>query len=160
MKGGIGVYHQLPHAVFREEVYGNPDLKAISAVKYSLGAEQTLPAHIAIGVEGYMTDLRNLVVRSDRMIERQGEIVRERERLFSSLDEMEGITAYPSQANFILIRPEREAQSIFKKLVEQSILIRDVSSYPFLDNHLRISVGTPEENDLMVKELKSLLGDQ
>lgn len=92
--------------------------------------------------------------------DRAGEIVKERERLFASLDEMEGITAYPSQANFILIRPEQEAQSIFDKLVEQSILIRDVSAYPFLGNHLRISVGTPEENNLLIKALKALLGSQ
>jgi histidinol-phosphate aminotransferase len=89
-----------------------------------------------------------------------GKIVKERERLFDSLDEMEGITVYPSQANFILIRPEQEAQGLFNKLVEQSILIRDVSAYPFLDNHLRISVGTPEENNLLVKTLKSILGHQ
>jgi histidinol-phosphate aminotransferase len=90
---------------------------------------------------------------------REGEIVKERERLFNALDEMEGITAYPSQANFILIRPEQEAQSLFNKLVEQSILIRDVSAYPFLDNHLRISVGTAEENNLLIETLRSLLGD-
>ena len=89
-----------------------------------------------------------------------GEIMKERERLFNSLDELEGITAYPSQANFILIRPEQEAQTLFNKLVERSILIRDVSAYPFLDNHLRISVGTPEENNLLVKALKSIFGDQ
>ncbi len=87
-------------------------------------------------------------------------VVKERERLFDILDEMEGITIYPSQANFILIRPEQEAQWLFNKLVEQSILIRDVSAYPFLDNHLRISVGTPEENNLLVKALKSILVDQ
>lgn len=91
---------------------------------------------------------------------RVGEIVKERERLFALLNEMEGITAYPSQANFILIRPEQEAQWFFDKLVERSILIRDVSVYPFLGNHLRISVGTPEENNLLIKTLKSLLGDQ
>lgn len=92
--------------------------------------------------------------------DRVGEIVKERERLFGLLDEMEGITAYPSQANFILIRPELDAQSLFNKLMESSILIRDVSAYPFLDNHLRISVGTPEENNLLVEALKSILGGQ
>jgi histidinol-phosphate aminotransferase len=86
--------------------------------------------------------------------------VKERERLFGLLAKMEGIMVYPSQANFILIRPEQETRSLFNKLVEQSILIRDVSSYPFLDNHLRISVGTPEENNLLVEALSSILGNQ
>jgi len=92
----------------------------------------------------------------DRVVE----IVKERERLFGLLDELEGIMAYPSQANFVLTRPEQEARSLFSKLVEQSILIRDVSAYPFLDNHVRISVGTPEENNLLVKTIKFLSGDQ
>ena len=92
--------------------------------------------------------------------DRVKEIVKERERLFGSLDELEGITAYPSQANFILIRPEQEAQWLFNKLLERSILIRDVSAYPFLDNHLRISVGTPEENNLLVEAIRSLFRDQ
>jgi histidinol-phosphate/aromatic aminotransferase/cobyric acid decarboxylase-like protein len=89
--------------------------------------------------------------------ERVREIVKERERIFNSLDELEGITAYPSQANFILIRPERESQWLFDKLLERSILVRDVSAYPFLDNHLRISVGTPKENDLLVETIRSSL---
>jgi histidinol-phosphate/aromatic aminotransferase/cobyric acid decarboxylase-like protein len=101
-----------------------------------------------------------LLKYEDWIKNRVGEIMKERERLFGLLDEMEGITAYPSQANFILIRPEQEPQWLFNKLMEQSILIRDVSAYPFLDNHLRISVGTPEENDLLVKALKLILGDQ
>jgi histidinol-phosphate aminotransferase len=101
-----------------------------------------------------------LLKYEDWIRNRVGEIVKERERLFGTLDKLEGITVYPSQANFILIRPEQEARWLFNKLVERSILIRDVSAYPFLDNHLRISVGTPEENNLLVKTLKSILGHQ
>jgi len=91
---------------------------------------------------------------------RVGEIVKERDRLYRVLDELNGIMAYPSQANFILTRPEQKAQLLFNMLSERSILLRDVSAYPFLDNHLRISVGTPEENNMLVKTIKSLFGDQ
>jgi len=58
------------------------------------------------------------------------------------------ITVFPTDANFILIRTARK-QELFDALCSDGILIRDVSSYPMLENCLRISVGSPEENLLL-----------
>lgn len=71
-------------------------------------------------------------------------LVRERDALQTFLATLP-VTVFPSAANFIMIRTERK-QELFDALVDDGILIRDVSSYPRLENCLRISIGTPDEN--------------
>ncbi len=81
------------------------------------------------------------------MEERVGLIVRERRRLLAALGHLP-VTAWPSQANFILFRPEhRKGAEVWQGLLDRSVLVRDTSSWPRLANCLRVTVGTPEEND-------------
>ncbi len=87
-------------------------------------------------------------------------IRQERERLYRALQEVPGLQVYPSAANFLLVRCEaRPAREVFEYLVEEhGILVRDVSAYPALAEHLRISVGTPAENEALLEALRALLG--
>jgi histidinol-phosphate aminotransferase len=81
-------------------------------------------------------------------------IVAERERLYRELLKMGWLKPYPSQANFILCRVlEGEAKDLQNRLEEKGILTRYFNS-PGLENCLRFSVGKPEENDILLKELK------
>lgn len=86
-------------------------------------------------------------------------IVAERERLFRALQALPGLHVYPSSANFLLVRLEgRPAREVFGALVhEHGILVRDVGGYPGLAEHLRISVGTREENDALIRALRALV---
>jgi histidinol-phosphate aminotransferase len=61
-----------------------------------------------------------------------------------------------SQANFVLFRC-REALEVYGKLFDKGIVIRDRGTQYGLENCLRVSVGTPEENDLFLKELRRSL---
>ncbi|MBN1309279.1 MAG: histidinol-phosphate transaminase [Chitinispirillaceae bacterium] len=63
------------------------------------------------------------------------------------------ITVYPSAANFILVRTSRR-QELFDALLADGILVRDVSAYPMLQGCLRISVGTPDENRLLLQSMQ------
>ncbi len=83
------------------------------------------------------------------------EILKEKKFLEEKLNEIKEIEVIPSQANFFLIRVNN-AKSIFDKLVENGILIRDYSSSKFLENCLRISVGTREENIKVTETLKKI----
>lgn len=67
------------------------------------------------------------------------------------------LVVYPSAANFICIRTERK-QQLFDALLADGILVRDVSSYPMLDNCLRISIGTPAENRLLRQSINRFFG--
>ena len=71
--------------------------------------------------------------------------------------ERPSLQAYPSKANFILMKTAKPARSLFDALYQQGVLVRDVSSYPLLDRCLRVSIGTPEENNRFLKALDQAL---
>lgn len=84
-------------------------------------------------------------------------IIKERERLKNQLESLYGIEkVFDSDANFLLIKC-RNAKNIQKTLADKGIIIRDRSSQPKLENCLRISVGTEEENDLLWEAIKKIV---
>jgi histidinol-phosphate aminotransferase len=67
---------------------------------------------------------------------------------------MAGVEIYPSQANFILFRVA-DADRVFQGLKARGILIKNLnSSHPMLSGCLRVTVGTPEENEKFVHALR------
>ena len=84
-------------------------------------------------------------------------LIQERERLLAELQHTRGVTAYPSQANFIAFKTRHSASQAFEALYSKGILVRDISRYPMLENFLRVSVGLPQENDQFLKELRGFL---
>ena len=85
-------------------------------------------------------------------------LVAERERLAAALAGLP-VDTWPSGANFILFRPRGlDGRTLWKGLVERSVLVRDCSSWPRLDGCLRVTVGTPAENDAFLSALTEVLG--
>lgn len=84
-------------------------------------------------------------------------LIQERERLLGELQQIRGVTAYPSQANFIAFKTQFQATKVFEALYSNGILVRDISRYPMLQNFLRVSVGSPQENDQFLKALGAFL---
>jgi histidinol-phosphate aminotransferase len=85
-------------------------------------------------------------------------IVHERERLWDELSTTRGITAFPSRANFILFRCEaKPASEVWNGLLAKGVLIRDFSDTPGCDGCLRVSVGTPEQNERFLETLSTVL---
>lgn len=82
-------------------------------------------------------------------------LIRERERLIPEIGRIDGLTVYPSAANFFVIRCQTvPARVVFTRLLEEfGILVRDIAGAPPLDECLRISVGTAEDNDAVVAAL-------
>ncbi|MGZ8831399.1 MAG: pyridoxal phosphate-dependent aminotransferase, partial [Thermoanaerobaculia bacterium] len=81
-------------------------------------------------------------------------IVAERDRVAAAMRSIARVEVFPTAANFIAFRPERNAKSIFDALCTRGILIRDISSYHGLANCLRVSIGMREENDRFLEALK------
>ncbi len=94
----------------------------------------------------------------EAMQEQVAEIGRQRDLLFGALSALEGAHPYPSQANFILTRFDRPSGEVFAACLENGVLVRDVSHYPGLAGHLRLSVGTAEENAILLASLEKLAG--
>ncbi len=86
-------------------------------------------------------------------------ICRDREQVFAALSAMPGITPFPSEANFILLRtPSGQATSIFNALRERQILIKNLApAGGLLDNCLRVTIGTPDENRAFLAALADCL---
>ena len=99
---------------------------------------------------------------SDDMNDRVGHLVAERQRIEAALRQLD-VDVFPSGANFVLFRVHRDAdraldgRSVWQGLVDRSVLIRDCSSWPRLDDCLRVTVGTPDENTAFLNALADVL---
>jgi histidinol-phosphate aminotransferase len=83
--------------------------------------------------------------------------VAERDLLGTKLSDLPKVRkVYPSDANFILIQVDNALET-YNGLIERGIIIRDRSKVTLCEGCLRITVGTPEENKILLTELKSLL---
>ncbi len=84
------------------------------------------------------------------------QIIQFRERLITDINTLNGFTAYSSATNFFLLKSSVGPKKLFKYLSEQGILIRDVSHYPSCEKYVRVTVGTPQENQELIRTLKKL----
>jgi histidinol-phosphate aminotransferase len=91
------------------------------------------------------------------LTEQAGAIKVERGRLLRELTEMPGITACPSDANFILFRTS-QAERVFEGLKQRGVLIKSLhGSHRLLADCLRVTVGAPDENTAFLTALKQAL---
>jgi histidinol-phosphate aminotransferase len=93
----------------------------------------------------------------EEMDDRVARLVRERERMAGELAATDGVTVYPSGANFLLFRPAGDGHECWQRMVERGVLVRDFSRWPRLEGCLRVTVGTPEENDAFLDALRASL---
>jgi histidinol-phosphate aminotransferase len=100
------------------------------------------------------------------------DVVAERERLLGAMRTMP-LTVWPSQANFILFRPNGTGaaatngagaaapngtgRAVWQSLLDGGVLVRDCSSWEGLTDCLRVTVGTPEENNAFLAALRNAL---
>ena len=82
-------------------------------------------------------------------------ICAERAKLAPALAALPGVTVYPSAANFFLVRVP-DADRSFEAMRRQGVLVRNLNS-PALKNCLRVTVGTPEENRILLNALREAL---
>lgn len=75
---------------------------------------------------------------------------RERQRMTAALSAVPGITVYPSQTNFLLVKSDNAA-ALTARLSARGIGIRDFSNSPGLIGCIRIGIGTPAENDAVLE---------
>jgi histidinol-phosphate aminotransferase len=62
---------------------------------------------------------------------------------------------YPSEANFLLVKVD-DAHKRYQELVSSGVVVRNRSNQPLCENTLRITIGTPEENNILINKLQSI----
>lgn len=111
---------------------------------YHLDAFKQAAGRVALRFEAEMRD-------------RVATLVEERGRVSAALAELP-VTVWPSAANFILFRPESlDGEAVWKRLLDDSVLVRNCATWPRLDGCLRITLGTGAENDRFLASLASIL---
>ena len=80
-------------------------------------------------------------------------LLAERERVAKALGELAFVEkVYPSDANFLLVKAQR-SRELYEYLISRELIVRDRSRTPGCEGTLRITIGTPEENDRLIREL-------
>lgn len=96
---------------------------------------------------------------TDEMDARVKQIVVERDRVSDELGVLD-VDAVPSGANFILFRPRsRPGREVWQGLLDRGVLIRDCSGWPRLRDHLRVTIGTHDENSAFLTALAEVLAE-
>ena len=125
----------------------HPDVVAgcqAAALPYHLSAQTQLAGVLALRYE-------------EHMAERVRKVADAREVLAKGLGELD-VDTWPSDANFVLFRLRtKEAGAVWADLLAAGVLVRDVSSRPGLEGCLRVTVGTPEENERFLEALAGAL---
>jgi histidinol-phosphate aminotransferase len=80
----------------------------------------------------------------------------QRDRIARALRTFDGMTVYPSDANFVLFVPPIDAATVWQRLLDRGVLVRDLTAV--VPNALRVTAGTEHETDLFLKAIEEVLG--
>jgi histidinol-phosphate aminotransferase len=95
-----------------------------------------------------------MLERLDVLEEQAGRIRQERETLGKGLSALKGVTVFPSAANFFLVRVP-DAARVDASLRRQGVLVKNL--HPGIAQCMRITVGTPDENRILLTALREAL---
>ncbi len=127
-------------------LFARDDLTAeINKVRYpyNINALSQAVAEVVLGEHEFVSENIQLIIR-------------ERERVYKAMSSLEGIAAYPTDANFIFFKAQ-DADLLFRELVARDILIRNFNKPGRLKNCMRVTIGTLEENDAFLAALDEIL---
>ncbi|MDO5574272.1 MAG: histidinol-phosphate transaminase [bacterium] len=103
-----------------------------------------------------------LMFTDDAYIRQTKELIsRERARIVTALRKIDGLKVYEPTANFVLVRILRDdvtADTMFDAAIRQKMMIRNCSTFPFLDNkYIRFCFMNPEDNDRLVNCIREVM---
>ncbi|WP_167954990.1 pyridoxal phosphate-dependent aminotransferase [Anaerosporobacter faecicola] len=146
---GISKFFAAPGLRLGYAICGNGDLiKEINSKKnpWTINTLASIAGEIMFKDTEYINETKELIHT-------------ERERICSILDTFSMIKYYPSNANFILCKLLNNvtSQDVFDTAIRKGLMIRDCSTFPFLDDHfIRFCFMSPEKNDALLAVLKEL----
>ncbi|MEG2512033.1 MAG: threonine-phosphate decarboxylase [Acetivibrio sp.] len=147
---GISKFFAAPGLRLGYAVCNNPDLLFLIHEKKN---PWTINSLAAIAGEIMFKD-------SHYIEETKALIFQERTRIVALLQEIPFLKVYPPSANFVLVRilkKEITAEDIFETAIKKGLMIRDCSTFPFLDErYFRFCFMKPEQNDSLLSVLKDL----
>ncbi|MCL4429471.1 MAG: histidinol-phosphate transaminase [Chloroflexi bacterium] len=95
----------------------------------------------------------------DIMMESVRQTKKERARLIKALNEIEGVQAFDSQANFVLMNTQKPCDIVNQKLLWKGIMVKKWGKILQYENCFRVTVGLPEMNAKLIEALKEIEGE-
>ncbi len=83
----------------------------------------------------------------------------ERGKFIKALNKIEGVKAFDSQADFLLINTQKTADEVYEKLLKRGIMLKKWGKILQYDNCFRVTVGLPEMNKKLIEALKEIQSD-
>jgi histidinol-phosphate aminotransferase len=87
------------------------------------------------------------------------QVKRERVKLIKELNEIEGVQAFDSQANFLLVNTQKPCDEVNEKLLNRGIMLKKWGKILQYENCFRVTVGLPEMNAKLIDALKQIQGE-
>jgi threonine-phosphate decarboxylase len=148
---GVSKFFASPGLRLGYAITGNEDLmKGLNSRKnpWTINSLAAAAGELMFSDKNYITQTRKLTAK-------------ERTRLCQELKTWGTLKVYDSFANFVLVRIEKEgvtAEALFEHAIRQKMMIRNCSTFPFLDNrYIRFCFMTPAQNDALLACMKELL---
>lgn len=114
------------------------------------------PYNIPSPTQQIVLDALASVLKKEKMV---ADILGQKNKLEAALPALPVVEhVYPSDANFLLVRVPRPKET-YQYLVDRKVIVRDRSNVTHCHGCLRITVGTPEENDLLIEALSKITAD-
>jgi len=117
-------------------------------------AESVRSVHVSFNVSVVTYALAAKIARDEATVHERIALVRsERERVFHAMQKVGGIEPFPSEANFILFRIGGDTAAAQARFLDHGVALRDMSPWTGCEGCLRVSIGTPQENDRFLEAL-------
>ena len=148
---GISKFFAAPGLRLGYAVTGNPDLlKYINTKKnpWTINSLAEIAGCIMFSDKDYINKTKALITG-------------ERQRMYDTLSSWKTVKVYPSCTNFLLVRILREdvtSDMVFDHCIRKGLMIRDCSTFPFLDSsYIRFCVMSPEKNNELLEAFREIL---
>ena len=148
---GVSKFFAAPGLRLGYAVTGNADLlKYINTKKnpWTINSLAEIAGCIMFSDKDYISKTKKLISS-------------ERTRLFQLLDSWDCVKVYPTCSNFILVKILKEeitSDLLFDHCIRKGLMIRDCSTFPFLDaSYIRFCIMSPEKNDELMEAFKEIL---
>jgi histidinol-phosphate aminotransferase len=157
--------NRLPNVVIIRsfsKAYGLAGMRIGYAISNTQLMQELQPFLPIYNVNTLSIELAKIILDYQDIFAENIELIKEqREKIFSVLQTMDGITPYPSKANFILFQTKNISASIlYQLLIEQEISVRQLTKYIFCKESLRFTISSPKNNRRFLDTLKEIIGKE
>jgi histidinol-phosphate aminotransferase len=111
-------------------------------------------------VSGFTLRMGNKMLDNVELMKKAAkELMAERGKLIKALNQIEGVQAFDSQADFLLVNTQKSADEVNEKLLKRGIMLKKWGKILQYDNCFRVTVGLPEMNRKLIAALKQIQSD-